>query len=160
MSLVRKNDRWPTVPALFGNVWGADPFKAMEDFFGRDGLSERFVKRSEVFVPTVEVKENADSYLVKADLPGIKMEDVKVTLSGNVLRIEGHRHEEKREEKDRFHLTERSYGSFTRAFALPEGTDADAVAAEMKDGVLTVTIPKRAEEKPRQIPIGGASVKS
>ncbi len=160
MSLVRRNDRWPTVPALFGNVWGADPFKAMEDFFGRENVADRLIKRSEVFVPSVEVKETADGYLVKADLPGVKMEDVKVTLSANVLRIEGHRHEEKREEKDRYHLTERSYGSFARAFALPDGTDADAVAAEMKDGVLVITIPKRAEEKPRQIPIGGASVKS
>lgn len=160
MSIVRRNERWPGVPALFGNVWGADPFKAMEDFFGRDGFHERFAKQGDAFVPTVEVKESADSYLVKADLPGIKMEDVKVTLTGNVLRIEGHRQEEKREEKERFHVTERSYGSFTRAFALPEGTDAEAVSAEMKDGVLSVTIPKRPEEKPRQIPIGGAVVKS
>jgi len=114
----------------------------------------------DAFVPSVEVRETPESYLVKADLPGVKMEDVKVTLAANVLRIEGHRNEEKREEKDRFHVTERSYGVFARAFALPEGTDADAVVADMKDGVLTVTIPKRPEEKPRHIPIGGAGVKS
>lgn len=160
MALTRRNDRSPSVPALFGNVLLADPFKAMEEFFGREGYGDRFAKHVDAFVPSVEVKETPEGYLVKADLPGVKLEDVKVTLAANVLRIEGHRQEEKREEKDRYHLTERSYGAFTRTFALPEGTDADAVVADMKDGVLTVSIPKRPEEKPRHIPIGGAAVKS
>ncbi|MCG5055084.1 MAG: Hsp20 family protein [Myxococcales bacterium] len=157
MSIVKRNERWPTVPALFGNVWGSDPFKAMEEFFGRESLSAPAQKLA-AFVPAVEVKENAEAYLVKADLPGIKQENVKVTLTGNVLRIEGHREEEKREDKQHFHVTERSYGTFSRAFALPEGTNADAVVAEMKDGVLSISIPKRPEDKPRHIAIGaGAS---
>ena len=156
MALVRRNDRWPTVPALFGNVWGADPF----EFLGRGHHAERAGQPLATFLPPVEVKETAESYLVKADLPGTKMEDVKVTLTGNVLRIEGQRHAEKRDEKDRMHVTERSYGSFARAFALPEGTDVDHVVADMIDGVLTVTIPKRQEEKPRQIKIGGAASNS
>ena len=159
MALVRRNERSPSVPSLFGNVWNADPFRVMEEFFGREGL-ERYSRAPEAYVPSVEVKETPDSYLVKADLPGVKMEDVKVTLAANVLRIEGHRQEEKREEKDRFHLTERTYGGFARTFALPDGTDSEGVVADMKDGVLTVTIPKRPEQKPRHIPIGGAGRKS
>ncbi|MDX2020173.1 MAG: HSP20 family small heat-shock protein [Deltaproteobacteria bacterium] len=153
MSLVRKNTAWPSVPSLFGNVWAADPFRAMEEFWGREGAG--LARKAASFVPSVEVKENAEGYVVKADLPGLKQEDVKITLTGNVLRIEGHRHEETTEEKDRYHVTERSYGSFARSFALPEGTNPDSVSALMKDGVLTVTIPKRPEEKPRTISISG-----
>ena len=162
MSLARKNTAWPSVPSLFGNVWAADPFRAMEEFWSRDGSGSARKHGAFVpsFVPSVDVKENAEGYTVKADLPGLKQEDVKITLTGNVLRIEGHRQEETSEEqdrnKDRYHVTERSYGAFARTFALPEGTNPDSVSALMKDGVLTVNIPKRPEEKPRTIAISTA----
>ena len=156
MSLSRKKDVWPSVPALFGNVWAGDPLRAMEELLGRDAQVARHARAPHAFMPSVEVKENSEGYVVKADLPGIKLDDVKVTLTGNVLRIEGHRAEEAVEDKDRFHVTERTYGAFARSFALPEGTDSESVVATMKEGVLSVTIPKRPEEKPRQIRINTA----
>jgi HSP20 family protein len=127
----------------------------MEEFWGRDGAVVG--RKAASFVPSVEVKENAEAYVVKADLPGLRQDDVKITLTGNVLRIEGHRQDETAEDKDRYHITERSYGTFARSFALPEGTNPDSVSALMKDGVLTVNIPKRPEEKPRTIAIAGSA---
>jgi HSP20 family protein len=85
----------------------------------------------------------------------VKEEEVDVSLTGNRLTISGQREEEKREDSDRYHAYECSYGSFTRSFSLPEGTDPDNVKAEMKDGVLNVTVPKRPEVQPRRIPLGG-----
>lgn len=93
MSLSRKKDVWPSVPALFGNVWAGDPLRAMEELLGRDAQVARHARAPHAFMPSVEVKENSEGYVVKADLPGIKLDDVKVTLTGNVLRIEGHRAE-------------------------------------------------------------------
>jgi HSP20 family protein len=109
------------------------------------------------FMPAVDVRETADSYKFRVDLPGVKEADVEVSLTGNRLTISGQREEEKREDSDRYHSYECSYGSFTRSFSLPEGTDPDNVKAEMKDGVLDVTVPKRPEAQPRRIPLSQAA---
>jgi len=92
--------------------------------------------------------------VVKADLPGIKEENLEVHVSGNMLTIAGNRDEEHREENDRYYATERSYGRFTRTFSLPEGVDIDRVQANLDSGVLTVSVPKRPEVQPKKISIG------
>jgi HSP20 family protein len=84
----------------------------------------------------------------------VKEENIDVSLTGNRLTISGTREEETRDQNDRYHAYERSYGSFARSFSLPEGIDADHIQADMKNGVLSVTLPKRPEIQPRRIGIG------
>ena len=103
--------------------------------------------------PAVDVQENENEYLVKADLPDVKKEDVKVELLDGTLTIEGERHQEKEEKGKKFHKTERSYGKFVRQFALPKEVDAVQVQAEYKDGVLNVHLPKTAAAKPKAIEV-------
>ena len=89
----------------------------------------------------MDVRETPDGFNCRVDLPGVKEEEVDISLTGNRLTISGQRQEETRDERDRYHSYECSYGSFSRSFMLPEGVDTDNVKAEMKDGVLNVSIP-------------------
>ena len=123
---------------------GADPFSQ---------LSRGMVGESTSFLPSFEVKETKDSFIFKADLPGVKEDDLEISLSGNMLTISGQRQEEKKDEGDRYYAYERSYGSFTRSFTLPEGADAEHVQAELKDGVLTLVVPKKPEVQPKRIAV-------
>jgi HSP20 family protein len=95
----------------------------------------------------------------KADLPGMKEKDVEVSFTGNRLTLSGKREEEKREEKDNYFACERSSGSFSRSFTLPMGTDSHKATADLKEGVLTITVPKKAEVKPQKIPVNGGEAK-
>ena len=94
--------------------------------------------------PRVDISESDGTYLFKADLPGMNKQDVSVTLSGDMLTIKGERKRESEETKPHFHRMERSTGSFSRSFSLPENADATALKAAAKEGQLTVTIPKKA----------------
>jgi len=105
--------------------------------------------------PAVDISEHKDKYTVKADLPGLKQEDVKVELDDGVLKISGDRKSE-REEKDetkKYHYYERTYGAFERRFVLPRDTDAEKIDAKYENGVLTVDIPKTEAKKPKEIKI-------
>lgn len=106
--------------------------------------------------PNVDITEDDQEFLVKADLPDMKKEDVKVSVEDGTLTISGERKVEKEEKNKRFHRVEREYGSFIRNFTLPAGIAADKVAAEFKDGVLRVHLPKEAKEtsKAVAVPIG------
>jgi len=105
--------------------------------------------------PSVDVSETAEGYLIQAELPQVKKDDIKVTVDNGVLRISGERKQEKEEKDKRFHRIERSYGSFMRSFSLPEGVDGDHVKADIKDGVLSVQLVKTAQKAPaaRTIPV-------
>ena len=94
------------------------------------------------WTPLVDITEDASEYLVKAELPDIKKEDVKVNVENGQLTISGERKSEKEEKGKKFHRVERSYGSFLRTFSLPEAVSGDKVSAEFKDGLLTVHLPK------------------
>jgi HSP20 family protein len=135
-----------------------DPFRIMGELLRWDPFAdfERFGQASggPGFLPPVDVRETADAFVFRADLPGVKEDDVEISLTGNRLTINGQRQEETREEGSRYHSYERSYGSFSRSFTLPDGADADSVRADMKDGVLDITVPKRPEVKPRRISLG------
>jgi len=134
-----------------------DPFEMMREMLSWEPFREvsRFggAGTGLGFTPTFDVKETKDAYVFKADLPGCKEEDVDISLTGNRLMISGKREEEKREEGERFYAYERSYGTFSRAFTLPEGVDAEHVRAELKDGVLNVVVPKVPEVQPKRIPL-------
>jgi len=98
-------------------------------------------------------KETEGSYVIEADLPGVKEGELDVTLEQNRLSITGKRSAETRKEGESYHLFERRYGSFTRTFSLPRVANADGIVARLDAGVLTVSVPKRAEAKARKIPI-------
>jgi len=97
----------------------------------------------------VNISETDKAYLVKADLPDVKKEDVKVTTDNGVLMLEGERRQEKREEGEKFHRVESSYGKFKRRFTLPEDAQSESIEANFKDGALTVQIPKAAQKTAR-----------
>jgi HSP20 family protein len=101
--------------------------------------------------PAVDLSEDEKSYLVSAELPGVRREDVTVELHEDVLTIRGEKRSEREEKKDRSHWVERSYGSFSRSFTLPPNAVADELKASFKDGVLSIEIPKKEAVKARQI---------
>ncbi len=103
--------------------------------------------------PQVDITEDEKEYLVKADLPEVKKEDVKVTVENGILSVAGERKAEKEEKKKKFHRIERFYGNFERTFALPEDADAARLKAEFKDGVLRVHVPKNPTAQPKKIDI-------
>jgi HSP20 family protein len=128
---------------LMREVMRWDPYRELEGVFGGD----------RAFAPSFEVKETKDAYVFKAELPGLKEEDVEIALTGNRLTISGHREQEREDQNDQYYASEFSYGSFSRTFTLPDGTDWEHVRADMKNGVLTVSVPKKPEVQPRRISI-------
>jgi HSP20 family protein len=103
--------------------------------------------------PTVDVYEDQNGTILEADLPGVKPGDFELAIENNVLTLKGERKFEKKVEEGNYHRVERSYGSFTRSFTLPPTVDVNNVAADFKDGVLKVTLPRKEETKPRQIQV-------
>lgn len=132
----------------FSRMMGFDPFREMMPMLGEERLA---------FDPAFEVKETKDGYLFKADLPGVKISDIDVSVTENRIQISGKRESEKEDKGDTFYAYERTYGSFTRAFTLPEGVDSGRIHADLRDGVLTVLVPKRPESQPKKITIGTSS---
>jgi HSP20 family protein len=141
--------RWSPVRGLAAVE--VDRLQRMFDLaFGDEPLSRG------AWVPAVDIVENADKDLVvKAELPEMKREDIKVTFENSVLTIEGERTFEKDARGEQYHRMERGFGTFRRSFTLPAAIDAAKVVAEYADGVLTVTLPRREESRPRQIQING-----
>jgi HSP20 family protein len=134
-----------------------DPFRFAEAFFGGDVFGALETSSgARAFAPSFEVRETKDAYVFKADVPGVAEKDLEVQLKGDVLTISGERKRESAEEGGRYFAVERAYGRFSRAFSLPEGTDGEHVTADVKDGVLTLRVPKKPEVQPRRIAIGGA----
>jgi len=136
------------------SLWnGFDDLFRFDDFFRGPWFREREGR----FVPAVDVVEQDGSYKIKAELPGMKASDVEIRVEGNVLTISGERKYEHQEEKEGYRRLERSYGSFSRSFTLPENAKAEAIEADMSEGVLTLTIPKKATAQPRKIEVRGGS---
>lgn len=133
-----------------------DPFRMIRELMGSDPFASMLSPTSATFVPDTEIKETKDSYVVNIDLPGVREQDLEVSVTGNRLTVSGKREEEERSEEDRFFAYERSYGAFNRSFVMPEAADLDRLDAELRDGVLRISVPKKAEMQPRRIPIGGA----
>jgi HSP20 family protein len=133
-----------------------DPFRMMDALLRWDpfrGDWGGFARNLE-FVPRFDVKETRDAYVISADLPGVKDDELDVSLSGNMLTISGKREEEHREEGESYYAMERSHGSFARTFTMPDGVDGGSVTADLKQGVLTVHIPKKPDAQPKRIAIG------
>jgi HSP20 family protein len=155
-NIIRRNSGYSVTP--FGVAW--DPFHLVREALSWDPFREAEVSASaperRTYAPRFDVKETKDAYVFRADLPGVKQENVEISLTGNLLSISGHREEERREQSDTTYASERSYGRFSRSFTLPEGVDGENVTADLKDGVLVLTVPKKPEVQPRKIAIGKA----
>lgn len=133
---------------------GWEPFPGMEELCG--AVPRRGAPSVPAFLPRFDVKEGRDGFVFKADVPGLKQEDVEITLDGNRLTITGKREAEAHGEGETHFLSERSYGAFTRSFTLPESADTDRLQADLSNGVLTLQVPKRPETRPRRIPLSQA----
>lgn len=107
------------------------------------------------WVPAVDIKEDKACFTITADIPGIAPKDIDIHAENGMLTIQGERENEKKEEKQGYKRIERSYGSFFRRFTLPDSADTDKISAKGENGVLTLTIPKRAEIQPRKIAVNG-----
>jgi HSP20 family protein len=105
------------------------------------------------WIPAMDLVEEGDHYVLRADLPGLSEDDVKVELEDNVLTISGERKSEHEERKDGYYRVERAAGKFSRSLTLPEGVDPESVQAHFKNGVLEVRVPKPEERKPRRVAI-------
>ena len=119
--------------------------------FGEEGIGRG------AWNPSVDIYENKDQIILEAELPGMKQDDFELTVENNVITLRGERQFEKKEESDNYHRVERSYGSFTRSFTLPQTVSAEGATAEYTNGVLRVTLPKREETKARRIQVNNES---
>lgn len=129
-----------------------DPFEEM------DRLTSRFLGGNEpqagqMMAPAVDVFEDEDRLELKAELPGVKPEDVSIDVNDNVLTLSGERRLDREEEREGYRRIERSYGRFTRSFTLPRYVDQDNIRAEMREGILCLTLPKREQARGRRIDV-------
>ena len=141
-----------------------NPFQELQDFenrlagfFGRTSVRTNGDKQEAISIadwaPLVDISEDEKEYLVKAELPEVKKEDVRVTVENGVLSISGERKIEKEEKDKKYHRVERAYGRFERSFTLPEGADGTKITAEFKEGVLKVHLPKAETAKPKSVTV-------
>ncbi len=140
-----------------------DPFRELEEvsdrlnrMFARPATRAANGKETMIvadWTPSVDISESEGEYQIKAEIPDVKKEDVKVTLEDGVLTIQGERKHEKEEKGKKYHRIERSYGSFVRTFSLPDVIDEDKVKAEFKEGVLNLSLPKSEKAKPKAIDV-------
>ncbi len=141
-----------------------NPFKELEEmekrlssYFGRTSVPSRGDKQEAIIVaewsPLVDISEDDKEYVIKAEIPEMKKEDIKLNVNDDVLTITGERKYEKEEKGTKYHRVERAYGSFMRSFTLPEDADGSKVNAEYKDGLLKVHLPKSEKAKPKAIEV-------
>lgn len=160
-NIVRRDyDRGVGMPTWSG--W--DPFQMMRElmswdpFQQLDAATPLIGRMARSFSPTFEVKETPEAFVIRADVPGLEEKDLDVSLTGNRLTISGRREAEQRSEDEAYYAYERSYGAFSRSFVLPDGIDVEHVEGELRNGVLTVHLPKKPEVQPRKIAIKAKGV--
>lgn len=136
-----------------------DPFREMEEMFGQRGRGASKKRQGmmpfddDTWAPRVDISETDKNFQIKVEVPGIKREDVKISIEDNTLTIQGERKEEKKEEGRKYHRIECSYGSFERQFGLPPNINQENIDAVFKDGVLMLELPKKEVEKPKQVEV-------
>lgn len=137
-----------------------DPFREMEDMLGRYARAvtvpptgNQEVVATGDWAPRVDIAETDTEFIIKAEIPDVKKEDVKVTVDNGILTIRGERKQEKEEKNKKFHRVERFYGSFTRSFTLPDNVDESKIDASFKDGMLNLIVPKTEKTKPKALDV-------
>ncbi|HEY0661066.1 MAG TPA: Hsp20/alpha crystallin family protein [Lysobacter sp.] len=152
MNEMVRNPQWPAQGSM------KDPVKQIFDRLFEGSLFQNTADESSVvtsqWVPRVDIKEEADRFLLYADIPGVDPQDIEVQMDKGLLTIKGERREEKVHETERYSRIERRHGLFHRRFALPDSADPDGITASGHNGVLTISIPKRPESTPRRIQVG------
>jgi HSP20 family protein len=138
-------DRWEP----FRGSYDTQLNRLFSDFFGRSTQEQNLTS----WAPSVDIYEAAHELVVQADLPDIKPEELDIRVENNILTIRGERKFEKKVDEKNYLRVERSYGSFARSFSLANTVNTEAIKADYKDGVLTLSIPKREEAKPKQIKV-------
>lgn len=133
--------------SIWNPIHGMDSLLHNRLFLGGDGHA------AEEWSPLVDIEETESEYLIRAELPGLSKDNVKVTVEDGVLMLSGERELERRVEGQTFHRVERSHGSFSRSFTLPEDADGESVKANYKDGMLKVSVAKREDAKPKAIEV-------
>ena len=138
--------------------WESEMDRMMDDFFGRrmrPRWPERWLgaEREEITAPAVDVYEEKDEIVVKAELPGMDKSDIEVNLSDSQLTLKGEKKKEEKIEKENYFRSERSYGAFIRSVGLPTDVQADEVKASFKNGILEVRLPKTEEAKAKEIKV-------
>ncbi len=127
--------------------------KRLSTMFGRPSVASNGDQKEAISVaawsPLVDISEDDKEYVVKAEIPEMKKEDIKINVKDDMLTVSGERKYEKEEKDTKYHRVERAYGSFMRSFTLPDDADASKVSAEYKDGVLNVHLPKSEKAKPK-----------
>ncbi len=146
--MIRYHRHWPGRHAAFHNE--------IKRFFDADNDGSNTATAQ--WTPRVDIKEEADRFVIYADLPGIDPQDIELQMDKGILSIKGERKNESAAETERFLRIERRSGSFHRRFALPDSADADGIAATGKNGVLEISIPKKPETTPRRIQVGSPTV--
>lgn len=142
----------PWLPSRSPLASGDPLVRLFDGFFNGDlARSEDLGRRA--WMPAVDIRETDNAYVLEAELPGMTKKDIHITLENNVLRLGGERRFEHNVDQESYHRVERCYGSFSRSFTLPSAVNPDQVEASFKDGILTVTVPKSDEARPRRIAI-------
>ncbi len=146
-------------PSRLPSLWSRDPFTAlreeMSDLRARLMGEEDEGWFSGAIVPALDLSETDTAVEVRVDLPGMTAKDIDIQINGNVLTVKGQREEEKEEKGQTFHRVERRYGSFSRSVTLPSAVEESEVAAECRDGVLTIKLPKTEASKAHKIKVKG-----
>jgi HSP20 family protein len=143
-----------------GTGGSRDPFAIARELFSWDPFlrldwpGRQVSTQASSYAPTVNVVEKEDGYYITADVPGVREEDLDVTVQDNHLIVSGSRKAEERKEGENYFVYERRYGNFSRAFALPENADSESVEAALNGGVLEVRVAKRESAKPRKVQLG------
>jgi|ERR1041385_4154661 HSP20 family protein len=155
MTFIRRNSNSELVPwntaGFFVSPMRNEIEKVFDSFFRNDLTDDG--QWGKFWSPDIDLIENDNAYVVKAELPGISKDDVKISITDNVLTIRGEKTEREDGTKKNFHRTERRYGAFQRSFSLPSFVDANRIEAEFKDGVLSINLPKSEQAKPKMIEV-------
>lgn len=143
------------------NITRWNPFRELEEMSSRINQMLAWPRQAgtgetmttSTWAPAADITETETEYVVKADLPAVKKEDVKVVLQNGVLSLSGERHSEKEEKGKRVHRVEREFGMFSRSFQLPDDVDEQKLTAEFKDGVLSIHLPKSDKPRPKAVSV-------
>lgn len=148
MALVRFRNHGDLAPWSALREMERELSRVFTDYYGEN--ADLF---NSAWVPQVDLSETENEYVLQADLPGLRREDVELVCVDNTVNLKGERRHEVKEEASGYHRTERRYGAFQRSFEIPGGFEPDKVTAAFEDGVLTVHLPKKEESKPKQIKV-------
>ncbi len=131
----------------------SSPFRLFEDVFNAWAMRNAFERRQEAWTPPADILDDADKLIIRLEIPGLSESDVDLRLDGRTLTVRGERKPDAEADGFTYHRVEGSYGNFSRSFELPASIDSDRVAAAVRNGVLTITLPQKPEVKPRSIQV-------